>query len=106
MQGIASTAVGAVSGIKESIAKINDIAGQIAHSIREQASATQEISTNAQRAAERTGNVNQSIRVVTETVEETGRAAGLLLDESNNLATKATELQHQADAFVRQVEAG
>ena len=106
MQGIASTAVGAVSGIKDSIAKINDIAGQIAHSIREQASATQEISTNAQRAAERTGNVNQSIRVVTETVEETGRAAGLLLDESNNLATKATELQHQADAFVRQVEAG
>ena len=106
MQGIASTAVGAVSGIKASIAKINDIAGQIAHSIREQASATQEISTNAQRAAERTGNVNQSIRVVTETVEETGRAAGLLLDEFNNLATKATELQHQADAFVRQVEAG
>jgi methyl-accepting chemotaxis protein len=106
MQGIATTAVGAVSGIKDSIAKINDIAGQIAHSIREQASATQEISTNAQRAAERTGNVNHSIRVVTETVEETGRAAGLLLDESNNLATKATELQHQADAFVRQVEAG
>ncbi|HEV8391784.1 MAG TPA: methyl-accepting chemotaxis protein [Dongiaceae bacterium] len=106
MQGIASTAVGAVSGIKDSIAKINDIAGQIAHSIREQASATQEISTNAQRAAERTGNVNESIRVVTETVDETGRAAGLLLDESNNLATKATELQQQADAFVRQVEAG
>jgi methyl-accepting chemotaxis protein len=106
MQGIASTAVGAVSGIKDSIARINEIAGQIAHSIAEQASATQEISTNAQRAAERTGNVNQSIRVVTETVEETGRAAGLLLDESNNLATKATELQHQADAFVRQVEAG
>ncbi len=63
-------------------------------------------STNAQRAAERTGNVNQSIRAVTETVEETGRAAGQLLDESNNLATKATELHHQADAFVRQVEAG
>jgi methyl-accepting chemotaxis protein len=106
MQGIASTAVGAVSGIRDSISKINDIAGQIAHSIREQANATQEISTNAQRAAERTGNVNQSIRVVTETVDETGRAAGLLLDESNNLATKATELQQQADAFVRQVEAG
>jgi methyl-accepting chemotaxis protein len=106
MQGIATTAVGAVSGIKVSIAKINDIAGLIAHSIREQANATQEISTNAQRAAERTGNVNQSIRVVTETVDETGRAAGLLLDESNNLATKATELQQQADAFVRQVEAG
>ncbi|MEZ5832820.1 MAG: HAMP domain-containing methyl-accepting chemotaxis protein [Dongiaceae bacterium] len=106
MQGIASTAVGAVGGIKGSIAKINDIAGQIAHSIREQASATQEISTNAQRAAERTNNVNQSIRVVTETVDETGRAAGLLLEESNNLATKATELQQQADAFVRQVQRG
>jgi methyl-accepting chemotaxis protein len=106
MQGIATNAVGAVSGIKASIAKINDIAGHIAHSIREQASATQEISTNAQRAAERTGNVNQSIRVVTETVDETGRAAGLLLEESNNLATKATELQQQADAFVRQVQAG
>jgi methyl-accepting chemotaxis protein len=106
MQGIASTAVGAVGNIRESIAKINEIAGQIAHSIREQANATQEISTNAQRAAERTGNVNQSIRVVTETVDETGRAAGLLLDESTNLATKASELQQQADAFVRQVEAG
>ncbi|HET6161633.1 MAG TPA: HAMP domain-containing methyl-accepting chemotaxis protein [Dongiaceae bacterium] len=106
MQGFASNAVGAVSGIKDSIAKINDIAGQIAHSIREQASATQEISTNAQRAAERTGNVTQSIRVVTDSVDETGRAAGLLLDESNSLATKATELQQQADAFVRQVEAG
>jgi len=105
MQGIATSAVGAVSGIKESISKINDIAGQIAHSIREQASATQEISTNAQRAAERTGNVNQSIQVVTETVDETGRKAGLLLEESNNLATKASELQQQADAFVRQVEA-
>jgi methyl-accepting chemotaxis protein len=106
MQGIATTAVGAVSGIKDSISKINDIAGHIAHSIREQASATQEISTNAQRAAERTGNVNQSIQVVTETVDETGRKAGLLLEESNNLATKASELQQQADAFVRQVEAG
>jgi methyl-accepting chemotaxis protein len=106
MQGFASNAVGAVSGIKTSIARINDIAGQIAHSIREQANATQEISTNAQRAAERTGNVNHSIRVVTEAVDETGRAAGLLLDESNNLATKATELQEQADAFVRQVQAG
>jgi methyl-accepting chemotaxis protein len=106
MQGIASTAVGAISGIRGSIARINEIASQIAYSIREQASATQEISTNAQRAAERTGNVNQSIRTVTETVDETGRAAGLLLDESNNLATKATELQQQANAFVRQVEAG
>ena len=105
MQGIASSAVGAVSGIKESIARINEIAGQIAHSIREQAGATQEISTNAQRAAERTGNVNHSIRVVTDAVDETGRAAGLLLEESNNLATKATELQQQADAFVRQVQA-
>ena len=93
--------MGAVNGIRESISKINEIAAQIAHSIREQASATQEISTNAQRAAERTGNVNESIRVVTETVDETGRAASLLLDESNNLATKAAELQQQADAFVR-----
>jgi methyl-accepting chemotaxis protein len=106
MQDIASTAVGAISGIRGSITKINEIAGQIAHSIREQANATQDISANAQRAAERTGNVNESIRVVTQTVDETGRAAGLLLDESNNLATKATELQQQADAFVRQVEAG
>jgi methyl-accepting chemotaxis protein len=106
MQGFASNAVGAVSGIKDSIARINEIAGQIAHSIREQAGATQEISTNAQRAAERTGNVNHSIRVVTDAVDETGRAAGLLLEESNNLATKATELQQQADAFVRQVQAG
>ncbi|WP_119304668.1 methyl-accepting chemotaxis protein [Dongia deserti] len=106
MQGIASSAVGAVSGIKDSISKIKDIAGHIAHSIREQASATQEISSNAQRAAQRTGNVNHSIRVVTDAVDETGRAAGLLLDESNNLATKATELQQQADAFVRQVQAG
>jgi methyl-accepting chemotaxis protein len=106
MQGIASSAVGAVSGIRDSITKINDIAGEIAHSIREQAGATREISSNAQRAAERTGNVNQSIQVVTETVDETGRRAGMLLDESNNLATKATELQQQADAFVRQVEAG
>ncbi len=106
MQNIASSAVGAVSGIKDSIAKINDIAGHIANSIREQANATQEISTNAQRAAQRTGNVNQSIRVVTDAVDETGRAAGLLLEESNNLATKATELQQQADAFVRQVQAG
>jgi methyl-accepting chemotaxis protein len=105
MQGIASSAVGAVSGIKESIARINEVAGQIAHSIREQAGATQEISTNAQRAAERTDNVNHSIRVVTDAVDETGRAAGLLLEESNNLATKATELQQQADAFVRQVQA-
>jgi methyl-accepting chemotaxis protein len=106
MQGIASTAVGAVGGIRDSIARINDIAGHIANSIREQASATQEISSNAQRAAERTGNVNQSIRVVTGTVDETGRKAALLLEESSNLATKATELQQQADAFVRQVEAG
>ena len=106
MQGIASTAVDAISGIRGSITKINEIAAQIAHSIREQANATQDISTNAQRAAERTGNVNQSIQLVTQTVDETGRAAGLLLDESNNLATKATELQQQADAFVRQVEAG
>jgi methyl-accepting chemotaxis protein len=106
MQGIASTAVGAVGGIRDSIARINDIAGHIANSIREQASATQEISSNAQRAAERTGNVNQSIQVVTGTVDETGRKAALLLEESSNLATKATELQQQADAFVRQVEAG
>jgi methyl-accepting chemotaxis protein len=106
MQSIASTAVEAVSGIKSSIARINDIAGHIANSIREQANATQEISTNAQRAAQRTGNVNQSIQVVTEAVDETGRAAGLLLEESNNLATKAAELQEQADAFVRQVQAG
>jgi methyl-accepting chemotaxis protein len=105
MQGIASTAVEAVGGISNSIAKIRDIAGQIAHSIGEQASATQEISTNAQRAAARTVNVTHSMQVVTQTVDETSRAAGLLLDESNNLATKATELQQQADAFVRQVEA-
>jgi methyl-accepting chemotaxis protein len=105
MQGIATDAVEAVGGISNSITKIKDIAGQIAHSIGEQASATQEISSNAQRAAERTVNVTHSIQVVTQAVDETGRAAGLLLDESNNLATKATELQQQADAFIRQVEA-
>jgi methyl-accepting chemotaxis protein len=104
MQGIATVAVDAVTEIRASISTINDIAGQIAHSISEQATATREISTNAQRAAERTGNVNQSIKVVTEAVDETARAAGLLLDESNSLAVKASELQQQADAFVQQVK--
>jgi methyl-accepting chemotaxis protein len=105
MQGIASTAVDAVTEIRESIARINSIAGEIANSIREQASATQAISANAHRAAERSENVSHSIQVVTAAVDETSRAAGLLLDESKSLAVKATELQQQADAFVRQVEA-
>jgi len=104
-QAIAGAAVEAIGGIRDSISRINNVAGVVAHSVGEQAAATKEISTNAHRAAQFTNNVSQNIHVVTTSVDETGRAASMLLDESNTLATRAAELQKQADEFVGRVEA-
>ena len=105
IQGATNEAVQAVGGIAKTIMDINEIAGSIAAAVEEQGAATSEISRNAQEAASGTEQVNSNIEGVSQAANETGRAAGEMLQGAKDLSHQAEQLSNEVDNFLAEVRA-
>ncbi len=100
---------GAATAIREIGTLIGDIDGitaAIAAAVEEQGAATAEIARNVQAAASSASAVSANIAGVTSSSEETGRAAGRVLDAATGLSHEAGSLQQNVDVFLGKLRTG
>jgi methyl-accepting chemotaxis protein len=105
MQQVATTAVGAIRNIGETIAEINDVTTAIAAAVEQQGSATREIARNIQQAAGGSSEVSSNITGVSTASAEAGSAASDVLRASEVLRSEADVLRSEIDAFLRNIRA-
>ncbi len=106
MQSVTQEAVGAMSRIRQTIDRINEISSAIAAAVEEQSAATQEISHNAQQAATGTDEVNQNISGVSRASDDAGSASSQVLDAAGELSRQSQSLTMEVDKFISRVRAG
>lgn len=105
VQSTTETAVQAIGRIKDTIMKVDEIAGSISAAVEEQTSAVAEISNSTQHAARGTQDVNDNIGEVQRTSEETGIAARRALDTATDLSGQSEDLRRKVDEFLGRVRA-
>ncbi|MCJ2135951.1 methyl-accepting chemotaxis protein [Methylobacterium sp. J-026] len=105
VQGSTAQAVSAIGAITTRIQEINGVATSIAAAVEEQGAATQEIVRNVGQAAQGTGAVTSTIVGVAGTAEETGRAAGQVLDAASALSRQSEHLEAEVARFLDTVRA-
>jgi methyl-accepting chemotaxis protein len=106
MQSVTQEAVGAMSRIRQTIDRINEISSAIAAAVEEQSAATQEISNNAHQAASGTDEVNQNITGVSRASEDAGSASAHVLQAAGDLNRQSQSLAVEVDGFIAKVRAG
>ena len=105
MQSETQSTVGAVRGIVETIARVDEISTAIATAVEQQQAATHEIARNVAQAASDTATVSQDATQVADAVGETGRTAAGVLDKATTLTRESDRLRHEIEQFVARVRA-
>ncbi|WP_114391546.1 methyl-accepting chemotaxis protein [Oleisolibacter albus] len=103
IQSATGSTVTAIRAIGTSIDDISSVATMVAAAVQQQIAATHEISNNVQQAAQRTQDISRNIAGVAQAADQTGTAAGVVLDASNILADEAGKLRHEVDSFLGQL---
>ena len=105
VQAATTEAVEAIRGIFVVIEEIGTIATMIAAAVEEQGAATAEIARNVQQTATSTQTVTANIGGVSQAANETGTAAGQVLDAAGHLSRQAEGLSNEVSRFVANVRA-
>ncbi len=105
IQGATGEAVRAIEDISGTIDRLNEISSVVATAIREQSTATSEISASAQAAADGTVTVDEATGGLSEATTVVGRSAGEVLDASRDLARQAESLQGEVERFLTEMRA-
>ena len=99
IQTSTKSAVEAVRHVAASMTEIEKVTTAIASAVEEQGAATQEISRNANLAAQGTKTLAHNITTVNGAIGETTRSAGAVLDASLSLSTEANRLTEEVQNF-------
>jgi methyl-accepting chemotaxis protein len=105
MQQVATSAVGALRNIGQTIGEINEVATAIAAAVEQQGAATREIARNIQHAASGTSEVSSNIVGVSAASAEAGSAASEVLEASGGLRREADILRDEIHAFLANIRA-
>ncbi len=105
VQAATGEAVEAIRSIAVVIEEIGTIAAAIAAAVEEQGAATAEIARNVQETAASTQVVTGNISSVSQAANETGSAAGHVLDAASDLSRQAEGLSKEVGRFVTDVRA-
>lgn len=97
--------VGIMGEVIDAIIRLGEDASDMASAVNHQASATQEISRNAQLAADRSRTVASNIGELDRKTGENEDASGHALKGAKLLLAHAAELQQQVDSFLQHVRA-
>ncbi|HEY1541350.1 MAG TPA: methyl-accepting chemotaxis protein [Xanthobacteraceae bacterium] len=106
IQGSTKSAVEAVREIGTSMRGINDVTSAIASAVEEQGVATQEISANAQMAAQINETLAVNISSVNQAIAVTKDSSGKVLSASGDLAAEADRLASAVTQFFDDLRAG
>jgi len=105
IQSATQEAVDSIKGITGTIEQVSAITTTIASAVEEQGAATAEIARNVQQTAASTREVTTNIAGVSQSANETGAAAGQVLDAARNLSHQAEHLTSEVGTFVAAVRA-
>jgi len=105
IQDATGEAVQAIKAIGGTIEEVNVIASNIAAAVEEQGAATAEIARNVQQTAASTQAVTTTISGVSQAANDTGAAAGQVLDAASGLSQQAEQLTNEVNDFVAGVRA-
>lgn len=105
MQSVTKETVDVITGISDTIHRINEIASAVSAAVQQQNAVTNEIAQSATNAATATESVSQSVGVVGESAARSGSAAEQVLSASQNLSEQSDILREQAESFVKQLRA-
>lgn len=105
IQGETREAVDGIQQIASVIAEMNTVASSIASAVEEQSAATREISQNVDQAARGTDQVNVNIAQVSEGAHETDTAANSVVEASEMLGAKASDMRKLVEGFLATVKA-
>jgi methyl-accepting chemotaxis protein len=105
MQQVATSAVGAIRNIGQTIAEINSVSTTIASAVEQQGAATQEIARSVQHAASGSREVSGNIAGVSTASAEAGAAASEVLKASDALRRESDLLRAEIDAFLTNIRA-
>jgi methyl-accepting chemotaxis protein len=100
------SAVEAVRHVANSMTEIEKVTTAIASAVEEQGAATQEISRNANLAAQGTKTLADNISTVNGAIGETTRSAGAVLDASLSLSDEANRLTEEVQNFFAALHIG
>jgi methyl-accepting chemotaxis protein len=106
IQTSTKSAVEAVRNVAASMTEIEKVTTAIAGAVEEQGAATQEISRNANLAAQGTKTLADNISTVNGAIGETTRSAGAVLNASLSLSEEATRLTEGVQNFFAELRAG
>ena len=106
IQSDTESAVGAITGIRGVIKRINDIQAVIATAVEEQSATSSEMSMNITRAAEGSVNISSNIDGVADAAQNTATGANESQTAAAQLADMASEFQTQVSRFVVEGETG
>jgi methyl-accepting chemotaxis protein len=105
IQAATGEAVGAIRAITEIMVEVDRTTGAIATAVVEQGRATDEISSNAHRAAGGTEAVVGETGQLTRAVGETSQSAAQVLAVANDVNAQAARLRQAVDRFLGEVMA-
>ncbi|SPP92871.1 methyl-accepting chemotaxis protein [Bradyrhizobium vignae] len=105
IQAATEESVVAIRDISGTIERLSEISSAIATAVEQQNAATQEISRNAQQAAQGTQQVSGNIGEVQQTATETGSASSQVLAASKSLSRDSNRLKEQVGRFLSTVRA-
>jgi methyl-accepting chemotaxis protein len=106
IQTSTKSAVEAVRHVASSMTEIEKVTTAIAGAVEEQGAATQEISRNANLAAQGTKVLADNISTVNGAIGETTRSAGAVLDASLSLSDEANRLTEEVQNFFTALSTG
>jgi methyl-accepting chemotaxis protein len=106
IQTSTKSAVEAVRNVAASMTEIEKVTTAIASAVEEQGAATQEISRNANLAAQGTKVLADNISTVNGAIGETTRSAGAVLDASLSLSGEANRLTEEVQNFFTALRSG
>jgi methyl-accepting chemotaxis protein len=105
MQASTADAVGAITRIDTTIARLNEIAASIAAAVEQQTAATHQIAQNVQGTAARTTDVSNTIGRLNDIVQDTGQAATHVLASADELGRQSEALRSRVEAFLADIRA-
>lgn len=98
-------AVSSISGIAETMVKVNEYTTAIATAVEQQGAATQEISRNVTEAAEGTEVVAHNVEGVSEAAKTTTDSANEVEGSAERLQEQAGHMKKEVDDFLQEVAA-
>jgi methyl-accepting chemotaxis protein len=103
IEGTTAHAVHTMKTIASTIARLDQIADEVAVAINQQGSVTHDIARSANAAAEGTRDVAKNISQVSKTAIETRQISNSVLSAAGELATQSTMLRRQVEQFLTEV---